>query len=70
MKFDNEKMARLLENVSKPPKYTKEQKVITKALQRISLALNERDARKRTDFLNYASGLLEALLFQDDKEEG
>lgn len=51
----------------KPPKHTKEQKIVLKALNHLSIA-KFRAKINNGDF-DYAMGLLEALLFNDDKEE-
>lgn len=51
------------------PKLTKEQKIIRKALGFIEMSLHESNKSIRDVRLNYAMGLLEALIMTDDKEE-
>lgn len=68
-KDNNEQLARLVENLPKPLKRTKEQKIVEKALNHIKHGSDIADAAIRNMHLNYAAGLLESLLFQDDKEE-
>ena len=50
------------------PKLTKEQKIVKKALIQIGRASFAKNKAMRDGFLCSASGLLEALLFIDDKE--
>lgn len=65
--YYDEQIAATVENM---PKYTKEQKIVKKALFYIERAARENNKRMRECYLNYARGLLESLLFNDDKEEG
>lgn len=53
----------------KMPKRTKEQKVVAKALSYIEAAGRASESARRNCCLNYAAGLLEALLMQDDEKE-
>lgn len=48
-----------------PPKYTKEQKIVLKALDHLGIAKYK--AKINNGDFDYAMGLLEALLFGDDK---
>lgn len=57
-----------VDNLPKPPKYTKEQKVVKKALEHLVKA-RLRAGINNGDF-DYAMGLLESLLIQDDELEG
>lgn len=53
------------------PKYSKEQKIVQKALSKIKCYIYSQDTKiKKYDLadLYYATGLLESLLFKDDKE--
>ena len=62
-------IAQLVGNLPKPPKRTKEQKIIQKAMECIRNGAHEDDAALRCGYINYAMGLLESMLFVDDKEE-
>ncbi len=73
-KDNHEQLACLVENMPKPPKYTKEQKVVLKALKYLSAAKYRAEIKNNKTRLidgnfEYAMGLLESLLMQDDKEE-
>lgn len=53
------------------PKYSKEQKIVKKALSKIDYFIYSQDVKIKKDSLAdlyYAYGLLESLLFEDDKE--
>lgn len=54
------------------PIYTKEQKIVQKALRKIQYFIYSQDIKIKKDTLAdlyYATGLLESLLFIDDKEQ-
>lgn len=50
------------------PRLTKEQKVIRKAIAHIESAGHTQEQLEISCHLNYAIGLLEALIMQDDKK--
>lgn len=53
------------------PKYSKEQKIVQKALTKINYFIRSQDIKiEKYDLadLYYATGLLESLLFKDDEE--
>lgn len=68
-KNHNEQIAQLVRNLPKPPKRTKEQKIIQKAMECIRNGAHTDDEALRDGYINYAMGLLESMLFADDKEE-
>lgn len=68
-KNHDEQIAQLVRNLPKPPKRTKEQKIIQKAIECIRYGARADDAASRDNCINYAIGLLESMLFVDDKEE-
>lgn len=54
------------------PKYSKEQKIIHKALDKINYFIYSQDIKIKSNTLTdlyYACGLLESLLFNDDEEK-
>lgn len=54
------------------PKYSKEQKIVQKALIKIQYFIYSQDVKTKKDTLAdlyYACGLLESLLFKDDEEQ-
>lgn len=63
---DRDAIKALADNLPKPPKYTKEQKVVKKALEHLVTAKFK--AIIRNGDFDYAMGLLESLLIQDDEE--
>lgn len=68
MKTKPEEIRQFISHLPKRPKMTKEQKIVCKALEHISAAMLSTDKKFMSSRLNYACGLLEALVFQDDKE--
>ena len=59
---------RLHEQLNEQPKLSKEQKVIRKAIAHIEAAGHTQEQLEISCHLNYALGLLEALIMQDDKK--
>lgn len=68
MKRDKQ-MEQFMKTIPKPPKRTKEEKIVCKALDHINYAMHVPNKSLVIAHLNYACGLLEALIFRDDKEE-
>lgn len=68
LKKNDENLQRLVENLPKPPKLTKEQKVVNRAIGAIRSYILQ-NKPKYTDDLAYVIGLLESLVVQDDEEE-
>ena len=67
MKKSEKNLIDFAATLPKPPKHTKEQKIVLKALDHLSTAKYK--AKINNGDFDYAMGLLEALLFNDDKEE-
>ena len=67
MKKSEKNLIDFTATLPKPPKYTKEQKIVLKALRHLNIA--KYGAEINNGDFDYAMGLLEALLFNDDKEE-
>lgn len=59
----------ILKYFPESPKQTKEQKIIRKALNHIQESALAENDDQRFAFINQTIGLLEALLFEDDKDE-
>ena len=68
MKRDKQ-MEQFIKTLPKPPKRTKDEKIVYKALDHITYAMHVSNKTIMITHLNYACGLLEALICQDDKEE-